>query len=191
VRLFVAVDLEPVVIAAAQSLARRIEARAAAVAPRARITWIPPELMHLTVRFIGNTNETTTAAISTALREPWANPPFELHIRDLGVFPLRGEPRVLWAGIERGTDSLAGLEQEVSVRLRGLGIPPDNRPFTPHLTLARVRDAAGLRPRDWVTPFAGETIGTSRVDAITLYESRISARGPTYVPLQVTPLTPV
>jgi 2'-5' RNA ligase len=191
VRLFVAVDLEPALIVAAQALARRIEARAASVAPAARITWIPPHLMHLTVRFIGNTNEVTTTAISTVLHEPWSISPFELHLRDVGVFPLRGAPRVLWAGIERGAEPLAALEQEVSARLRRLGIPPDDRPFSPHLTLARVRDAAGLRPRDWVTPFAGETLGTSRVDAITLYESRISSQGPTYVPLQVTPLEPV
>jgi RNA 2',3'-cyclic 3'-phosphodiesterase len=190
VRLFVAVDLEATVIAAAQSLARRLEERAASLAPGARITWIPPQLMHLTVRFIGNADEAMTTAISTVLRERWAVSPFELRIRDVGVFPPRGAPRVLWAGIEHGADQLIAVEQEVSARLLRLGVPQDDRPFTPHLTLARVRDAAGLRARDWIGEFEGQALGTSRVDAITLYESRISARGPTYVPLQVTPLQP-
>ena len=63
-------------------------------------------------------------------------------------------------------------------------MPPDQRPFNPHLTLARVRDAAGLRSSALVGPLDDLALGTTPVDAITLFESRLSPKGATHVPLQ-------
>jgi 2'-5' RNA ligase len=188
VRLFVAVDLAPAVVAQAQSLIAELRQRAEAVAPRARITWIPPALMHLTIRFIGQVGDGDLPAIVDALRRPVAMAPFDLDVRGVGAFPVKGPPRVLWAGLTSGMDELCAVEVDVSARLQQLGIAPDERVFSPHLTLGRVRDAAGLRTSTLLAGLAQQPVGTSRIDAITLFESQLSPKGPTYVPLLRTPL---
>jgi RNA 2',3'-cyclic 3'-phosphodiesterase len=191
VRLFVGIGIDAAVIAAAQALATALRQRAQDLAPGARITWIPPDLMHLTLRFIGHVDEPYAARIAVTLAPSVTLPPFALALRGAGVFPEFGAPRVLWAGVQSGAVELRQLEGEIGNRLAAVGIPPDERPFNPHLTLARVRNAAGLRSSVWLAPHAQEPVGTSRVDAITLYESRLSPQGPTYVPLQRTPLVAI
>jgi 2'-5' RNA ligase len=97
---------------------------------------------------------------------------------------------VLWVGVQTGTEELRKVERTVRERLAAIGIVPEERGFSPHLTLARVRDAVGLRARAWLSSLESAPVGTTRVDAITLYESRLSPKGPTYVPLQRSPLIP-
>lgn len=187
-RLFVAVDVGADVAAAAAQLIGRLRRRAARVAPEARIAWIPAERMHLTVRFIGYRQEPMITAILGALDEPIAVSPFDLEFSGTGAFPARGAPRVIWGGIAAGLDALGAVEQEVSRRLAVLGIPREDRPYQPHLTLARVRDAAGLRSAPLFAGIRGTALGTTHVQAITLYESRLSPNGPTYVPVRHTAL---
>jgi 2'-5' RNA ligase len=79
-------------------------------------------------------------------------------------------------------------EQRVSERLARAGIAAEPRPYTPHLTLARVREAAGLRSAGLLEATGEATLGTTTVEAITLFESRLSPQGPTYVALQKTSL---
>lgn len=187
-RLFVAVELGAPVVAAAQGLAVDLRRRTEALAPAARVTWIPAPLLHLTLRFIGNADEATATAVADALRPAVDRRPFDLQFSGAGTFPLHGLPRVLWAGVAAGIDDLVALEVDVSSRLQRIGIPPDDRVFSPHLTLARVREAAGLSREAVLAGLERAPVGTSRVDAITLFESRLSPQGPTYVPLQRTPL---
>jgi 2'-5' RNA ligase len=91
---------------------------------------------------------------------------------------------VLHVAVGEGREPLARLAGEVSERLRPLGVPPDDRPFTAHLTLARVRDGAeagvvrDLQAFVPSEPFAAG--GPLRVEGVVLYESRLSPRGPTY-----------
>jgi 2'-5' RNA ligase len=188
VRLFVAAEVGSAVVAGAQALIAQLRPRAETLAPGARITWIPAPLMHLTLRFIGNVNDGTAAAIADALRPAVDRGPFTLHFEGAGAFPLHGPPRVLWAGLSAGIDELVTLEVEVSRRLQQLGIPPDDRVFSPHLTLGRVREPAGLSRDTLLAGLERAPVGTGQVDAITLFESRLSPKGPTYVPLQRTPL---
>lgn len=187
-RLFVAVEVGAPVIAGAQGLAADLRRRAETLAPGSRITWIPAPLLHLTLRFVGHADDATATAIADALRPAIDRRPFDLQFNGAGAFPLHGAPRVLWAGVTAGIDDLVALEVEVSTRLQQIGLPPDDRVFSPHLTLARVREAAGL-PREAVLAGLEQApVGTTHVDAITLFESRLSPTGPTYVPLQRTPL---
>jgi 2'-5' RNA ligase len=183
-RLFVAVELDPAVAAAAAALAEELRARALRLAPRARITWIPAERLHLTVRFIGNADEAGVRAISDALAAPLQLTAFDMTISGAGSFPRSGKPQVLWAGVTAGRDGLLELEREVSTRLAGAGVAAEDRPHSPHLTLARIREAAGLRAAALLERMESRVVGTTRVAAITLFESRLSPKGPTYVPLQ-------
>ena len=185
-RLFVGVAIDPAVAAAAEALSAELRRRAAHLAPGARLTWIPPERLHLTVRFIGHVDEALATSVREALAPPLAERTFDLSLGGIGAFPRSGRLQVLWAAIETGREPLQAIEREVTRRLQQIAIPPEQRAFSAHLTLARVREAAGLKSQALFAGLEDTQLGTTRVEAITLYESRLSPNGPTYLPLQPT-----
>ena len=187
-RLFVAVELGENIVQRADELIRELRNRTANIAPRARITWPSPERLHLTIAFVGEVDDPRAAAIQGALAPPVQVPSFDLTIGGTGAFPQHGPPRVLWAGLEHGKEDLIALEDEIGGRLAALGIPRETRPYNPHLTLARVREPAGLRAARLFDGLEERRLGTTRVDAITLFQSRLSPKGPTYLALLRTPL---
>lgn len=186
-RLFVAVEIEPAVVQEVAACGEELRRRSAR-APRARMTWVPADRLHVTVRFIGEVDEARAQATTAALEPRLPFTPFELTIEGVGTFPERGAPRVLWAGVGRGAEALAAVETEVSARLQRCGVPREPRPYHPHITLARVRDPGGLQPAPWLEGVTGRRFGVSPVNAITLFESRPSSQGHVYVPVQRTPL---
>lgn len=187
-RLFVAAEIGERLAGRAAELIRELEKRAADAAPRARLTWLAANRLHITIRFIGEVDDVRVAAIAAALEPPLDVEPFDLTLAGMGVFPRSGPPRVVWTGIEQGRDDLIAVERELSSRLSTLGIPAESRPYSPHLTLARVREAAALRSATLLEGLEDRSLGTTRIDAITLFQSRLSPKGPTYVPLLRTAL---
>ena len=197
-RLFVAAGIEPQLARELGGVSEEMRQRVDARAPRAKLTWVPPDRLHFTVQFIGEVTPDRGEAIREALAMPLGVPAFSLTVAGVGTFPARGAPRVVWAGVREGRDALVGVAEEVRGRLVEVRLKADttktadtpraaDAPFSPHLTLARVRDAAGLRAADLLVD-AASPFGTTRVDAITLFESRLSPKGPTYVPLLRTSL---
>jgi 2'-5' RNA ligase len=185
--LFVAVEIDPRVtedIASSEDELRRRSARA----PRARITWVPPDRLHVTVRFIGEIDATRATMIAAALAPDLPIAPFDVTLERVGTFPAHGPPRVLWVGVGSGVDGLAAVEKDVSARLDRCGVPRDDRPYRPHVTLARVRAPGGLRTAAWLEGLNDRRFGVSRVNAITLFESRPTRQGHLYVALQQTRL---
>lgn len=187
-RLFVAVELDDEVLRAAGRVTGELKRRASILASRARIGWVPPERMHLTLRFLGDVDEAQAIRVRRVLEPPIDMAAFDVCVEGLGTFPPRGTPRVIWAGLASGSDALRTVEQEITTRLETVGIAPETRPYSPHLTLARVKESAHLQAAPLLEGIAHQRLGTSRVDACTLFESRLSPKGPTYVPLQRTPL---
>ena len=190
-RLFIAVELPPPVLATASAMSRALQERLLKLSPKARLTWVPPDRMHLTIRFLGDVNHVTRAAVEAAVAAPLDTTAFALTLGAAGAFPPRGAPRVLWLGIAQGLTDLKRLEREVSGRLEIAGVPPDSHAFNPHLTLARVRDPQGLRwpaPPEGVLHPEAPAHSSALIDAITLFESRLSPKGPTYTPLRRTAL---
>ena len=187
-RLFVAVEIAPAVGAAAVELIVSLRERARQLAPSSRITWITADRLHVTVRFIGHADLEKADVIRQVLARPLERRPFELTISGVGTFPPKGPPRVVWAGVTDGRAALTATEELVSERLSGVGIAAEQQPYNPHLTLARVREAGGLRSVGWLEGVRDTTFGTMTVEAITLFESRLSPKGPTYVALQRTGL---
>ena len=187
-RLFVAVDIDSGVQQKIADFCDELRQRAKALAPRARIAWARTDQLHVTVRFVGEVEAAQGTAIAAALRPELAIESFNMIARGAGAFPPSGAPRVFWAGIANGSGELSAIEQEVSGRLAACGVEREGRPYRPHLTLARVRDAAGLRSAPLFEALSGRGFGVTRVDAITLFESRTSPRGATYESLQRTPL---
>ena len=186
-RLFVAVEIAPAVATAAAELINNMRERALRLAPRSRITWVMADRLHITVRFIGHVDPDTADVIRQALAPPLECDRFELTVAGVGTFPPEGPPRVVWAGLNEGRQTLTAIEEHVGTRLSGVGIGPEERPrYNPHLTLARVREAGGLRSASLLEPVRDTMLGVTTVEAITLFESRLSPRGPTYVALQKT-----
>jgi 2'-5' RNA ligase len=199
-RLFIGIEIAPSVAAATLALIAQLQAASARLAARSRITWVTPDRLHITIRFIGHVDDSRVDEIRDVLAPPFRLDPFDLTIAGVGTFPPKGSPRVVWAGLGRGRDRLRALEPLVSERLIQAGVPREELPYNPHLTLARVRDAAGLRPASFVGNLREIALGTTSVDAITLFESRLSPiggtplgrsgrQGPTYVALARTPLS--
>ena len=121
----------------------RAELRRAADAMRAftrrGVRWANVDGAHLTLRFIGSTPPDAVLALGEAVvRAAEGIAPFELSLGGPGVFPPRGAPRVLWAGVGGALDTLTGLRDSVEDALETTGIPNDERTFAPHVTLARV-----------------------------------------------------
>ena len=186
-RLFVAIEMNRSVEDAAREVIDDLRDRASRLAPRARITWAAPERLHVTVRFIGEADEARAQAIRSALGATIDAPVFDVTVEGVGAFPPKGAPRVFWAGLTDGRDGLLDVERAVSQRLETL-VPAEDRPYAPHLTLARVKEPAGLAQAALLEGLATRQFGRVHVDAITLFESRLSPKGPTYVPLQRTAL---
>jgi 2'-5' RNA ligase len=188
VRLFVAVEIDPSVTQALSDFSAALRRRAHTLAAAARIGWERPEQLHVTSRFIGEVSDSQAAAVAGALLPALAVAPFELVVEGAGAFPERGAPRVLWAGITAGVEGLTAVAAEVSQRLRACDIAREDRPYRPHVTLARVREPAGLRSSALFEELDAPRFGTTRVDAITLFQSRTSPKGAVYTPVNRTVL---
>lgn len=178
-RLFVAIELDDGARAAVAAEQRRVRN---AVGEEGTLKWTAPDHMHVTVVFLGEVGEPLFPDVVAAVRTSIAIPPFRLAFAGLGVFPGRGAPRVIWLGATDGSGGAAAAVQHMmAARLRGVGIALESRPFRPHVTLARSR---GARPRDARRVLAaddGREVATIEVDHVTLFESRPSPRGSTYV----------
>jgi 2'-5' RNA ligase len=127
-RLFVALDLPAPVKRSLEPLAKGL----------GDVRWATPDQQHLTLRFIGEVGNGAMHDVVEALATVPATP-FELTLKGLGHFPPRGEPRVLWVGVEKSAE-LASLKRRIDRALGDAGFPPESRKFAPHVTLARIRD---------------------------------------------------
>src|SRR5437660_12146600 len=109
-----------------------------------KIGWVQPEGIHLTLKFLGDIQEAQVDALREILSKAAASArPFTLEARGLGAFPNPRAPRVIWLGLHGSHDDMADLQRlqaAVEDGLAGLGFPKEARAFTPHLTLARIRD---------------------------------------------------
>jgi 2'-5' RNA ligase len=182
VRLFTAVEVGEAVTAEAARVMAELRRRVTGE-HGAKLTWVSPDRMHLTLRFIGEVDEAHAARVAEALTPPLAMPPFQIAWQGLHAFPGPRRPRVLVCDVSRGRDRLLDLEDAVSARLETVGIPREARPYAPHLTLARVREAGRLKTPELFRGLESERLGTTLVEAITLFHSHLSPKGPSYTSL--------
>jgi 2'-5' RNA ligase len=187
VRLFVAVDIGDETRAQLRRVRNALERHLAEVRRAPRVTWVAAESAHVTVRFIGEVPEATAERVRAALASPFSIAPYELELSEIGGFPNHRRPRVVWIGIKAGQQETAQVAAAVNARLEPVVGAGEERPFRAHLTVARVKEFV---PFDWDAAFqsieAGRTV--SRIDRVTLYQSRTSPRGPTYTALCATAL---
>jgi 2'-5' RNA ligase len=186
-RLFIACETGATVGDAAAALIEELRGRVARLAPQARLTWVPRERLHVTVRFIGSVDDTRVPVLQEALAAPLPVAAFDAVVQGVGVFPDRRPPRVVWAALRSGTAEMVALARAVNQRIDRL-VGADAEELRPHLTLARVKEPHGLRSSALLAGLENVALGVARVDAVTLFESRQGPGGLLYVPLVKTAL---
>lgn len=182
-RLFIAIQLPP-----------DLAARAFEILPTAlpALRRVKAENLHLTLAFLGQTPDDRLGEVTEAAREAAAPVSrFTLAFDRAGRFPERGRPRVAWLGIADGAPSVLELGEGVYAGLRSRGLPFDDRPLTPHLTLARVaEDATTAEAKTVGAALEGLPVGQLRFEVarIAVVQSVLSPKGPRYTALATVPL---
>jgi 2'-5' RNA ligase len=185
-RLFVA--LEPDDEVRAGLVAAAAELRRAAGPLERQVRWAAPAALHLTLRFLGDVAEPAVEAVARAVAEAAAaGRPLALQIRGAGAFPSPSRARVLWLGLEGDLAPLAALAAGLSTRLVAAGVPPEARPFSPHLTVGRARAPGGVRG---LGAALGAPLGPLAWAAreLVLFESHLGPGGARHVVLRRAPL---
>jgi RNA 2',3'-cyclic 3'-phosphodiesterase len=200
-RIFIGIDLGDEIRG---KIARFLEG-VSGLAPEAR--WVRPESLHITLKFIGEQTPEQAAAIAQRLRRIESTA-FEIRMAGTGFFPTPRAPRVFWIGIHTGP-TLAKLAAQIDAAVAELGIPREEREFSPHLTLARAGGRSGdpkwrkgdrpnsifaaLQKRLATTgevDFGTPNFGSMTADKFILYQSQLSPSGSKYTKLERFPLRP-
>ena len=149
------------------------------------IRWVRPEGIHLTLKFFGYVYQSDIANISSVVKNGVANMrALSLNVRNLGAFPSVNRPRVLWLGIDGDTDALIGLQAKIDTGFQEYGFKKEDRPFRPHLTLARVKEPKGLVGlAEAVKKNEGYVAGSFTVNGLTLFKSDLRPTGAIYTKL--------
>jgi 2'-5' RNA ligase len=179
-RLFYAVELSPEIRArAAEHIARLREKL-----PGVRASWERAEKLHITLKFLGDVAGTRTPALSLAAASAAAGiAPFKLSIADAGAFPPHASPRVLWLGVNDSNDHLARLQQALETECAAAGFKREERPFHPHLTIARPRQPTGTRALADLHRELGFAAMDLTVNEIVLMRSELGPDGSRYTAL--------
>jgi 2'-5' RNA ligase len=164
-RLFVAIDLPS-------------EAKEAILGIRSRlpgVKWVEPEQLHLTLRFIGDADQTLYNSIGENLSGIMAAP-FSLTLRGVGYFPPKRDPRILWVGSDKNT-ALHNLRNLVEKALLQSGLEPEGRSFSPHITIARLKGMPASVLSSLLHDNALFTVSPFQVSEFILYSSILTPQG--------------
>ncbi|MCX8204471.1 MAG: RNA 2',3'-cyclic phosphodiesterase [Candidatus Nezhaarchaeota archaeon] len=174
-RCFIAVDIDqPELRTKLQKLQRELGSL------RCDLKLVEPENIHVTLRFLGEVPRSLVEEVTEALGRLKAEP-FHLLLKGLGAFPSLSRPRVVWVGVSEGMDKLSELHHRVEELLRPLGFKPEREAFTPHITLARVKGARGLRDLvDFISKHREDEVGLMMVEEVKLKRSVLTPSGPIY-----------
>jgi 2'-5' RNA ligase len=153
-------------------------------ASTAPVKWVRPENLHLTLKFLGNVEESKVDEIAGAIiRASEGTAPFEIALSGVGAFPNLKRPRVLWVGISKGKDELVSLSQKIEDELTELGFEKEKRGFSPHLTIGRLRREG--RPGDLPDRLGVQfKTGECTIGRVRLMKSTLTPQGPVYEELR-------
>jgi len=182
-RTFIAIDLP----APIQASIEKQTARLRQTLGDENIRWVPSQNMHLTLKFIGNIAASHLDFLKQLLtRTADSHTQFDIQFGGIGSFPNSKRVRILWAGIHAPAD-LATLQRAVEDGTTRLGYEREERPFSPHLTLGRVRPNVPPADMQKISTVLNQTqvgnIGSFRVDSIHLYNSDLNPKGSVYTKL--------
>ncbi len=185
VRSFISIDLDDQqVLSRIASILSSLKALGGDLKP------VEGENIHLTLKFLGNVSASRLAEVKSSLKQ-LAFPGFTAEIKGAGAFPNLKHMNIIWVGVNEGWTQVEQIYEQVEKLLSNLGIRRENRPFSPHITIARVRSG---RKRDEIANFlqhlSDESFGTITVDKVRLKQSILSSSGPKYSTLLEVPSQP-
>jgi 2'-5' RNA ligase len=184
-RLFIAIDISEEARVAASAYINRLKNEW----PGYRISWTKPENLHLTLKFLGDVEEKRIVEIANAIGKAAIGASnFQLEASGTGVFPSARKPKVLWLGFKEESGNLESLAERLEEKCEEIGFPKDERKFSPHLTIVRVRDPRSARLL--ADLHVKNEFGSVRfnVNRVVLYESKLDPNGSIYTPLSSAPL---
>jgi 2'-5' RNA ligase len=161
----------------------------------ADVKWVKPDNIHLTLKFLGEISEETLPKIIKIIESATlGKKQFEISLSSLGTFPEGKTPRVIWIGVNKGDQEIKNIAETLEENiLAGLDIPKENRPFSSHITIGRVKSNLNMGRltkdlKEFEGYFGKETI-EFKTSGITLFKSSLGPSGPSYEPLKVVNLT--
>lgn len=177
-RTFIAIDIT-------EEIRARLGELTESLRPTARgLRWVNPAGVHLTLKFIGEISDEKSKSVERALAAVRIGEAIPIEFRNLGFFPSERHPRVFWVGVEAPA-TLAQLAGQIESALEPLGIAPEQRAFSPHLTLGRFRSEDGLdRLREAIASLKTLEFGRMEAREFYLFESILSPHGARYVKLK-------
>ena len=177
-RLFIGIQIPQTIRSAFASLLKDFRA----IAPQ--VKWVRAENLHVTLKFLGETELTKLSALQNALAAVRSAEPVNLEFHGLGFFPDEKRPRVLWAGMDASAN-LKALAADIDQAAHRLAFPLEDRPFTPHLTLARF-PLPGLPPKllHAIREKSSQSFGSLHAEEFHLIESNLKSTGAEYTTLQ-------
>ncbi len=181
IRAFLAMEPSAEVLAAIGRLQEKLKREISGA-----IRWTRPQSNHLTLKFLGNIDANAVENICAAVKKQAAAvPPLLLKVEKMGVFPDLRKPRVLWVGTTGDSQKLATLQSKLEAELEVLGFPPENRPFRPHLTLGRIKDArAAVGIEAAIKKHSGFAAGEFKASELILFQSNLTPQGAIYTKLK-------
>lgn len=187
-RLFIALEFPAPLQNAVFSQTSRLREAAGSEAVR----WVPPANLHLTLKFLGDAAPPSLAFLNQMLAAQAAGyAPFRVSLGGLGAFPNNRRPRVIWVGVQAPPE-LNALQRQIESAAARLGYAAEDRPFSPHLTIGRVRQGASgidqIKLRQALDSLQISRIGGTLIGSVVLMKSDLQPAGPVYTPLFAAPL---
>ena len=185
-RVFIAIDIDRQIQAGLGELQKQLQSKADF--KKSDVKWVRPELVHLTLKFLGEVDERKVAEVCDIVAKAASeHKSFELDVAGVGYFG-KNAAKVLWVGISQ-SDALANLQKDIEQSLAQAGWPEEARAFSGHLTLCRIRNPQAGRKLAAVSKDYGDLhIGSLIVDSVRVYQSQLTPAGPIYTVLSKTEL---
>jgi 2'-5' RNA ligase len=177
-RTFIAVELQKDIVEAVD----RFLTKTTQEIKNNKISWVKKENLHITIKFLGEIEEKQLETINEVLSEISKNiKSFEVEIKEIGVFPNLNHPRVVWVGVKDEANNLVSLANLVEEKLAKFGFQKEDKEFTAHLTIGRVKKLNNLGEiKTYVEKYKSIEFGKSKIDSITFFQSILRPEGPEY-----------
>lgn len=153
------------------------------------VRWVAVENIHVTLKFLGDTSQASLQDLTHTLSAVIGQQaPIQITIGGFGVYPNTKRPRVLWVGIQAPPE-LESLQRAIETACTRLGYPAEDKSFSPHLTIARIREDSPMTDlRPVLQNIQIGELGTLKIETVTLFRSDLFPKGPKYTPLAHIPL---
>jgi len=181
-RVFIAIDIDEKIKKALSSLQKQLAVQADIEKPD--VKWVKVDNIHLTLKFLGEVKAEKIADLCNIVAEAaQKHKSFELGIESVGYFGNRSA-RILWVGTRDGSDNVSELQEDIEQQLSLAGWPKENRKFSGHLTLCRVKSPkAGRRLAKITDDYKDFKLGILPVYSVSVYQSELTGKGPVYTVL--------